>query len=76
MPTLLTWPYKGPDGTLHEVQRCYPGERIFSLMNDIKTAERSLMGTHTLRNLMLWHRMARKRMGRSKRPICLVVMCL
>ena len=35
-------------------------ERIFSLMNDIKTAERSLMGTRTLRNLMLWHRMARK----------------
>jgi hypothetical protein len=35
-------------------------ERIFSLMNDIKTAERSKMGTRTLRNLMLWHRMARK----------------
>ena len=35
-------------------------ERIFSLMNDIKTAERSSMGTRTLRNLMLWHRMARK----------------
>ena len=34
-------------------------ERIFSLMNDIKTAERSRMGSTTLRNLMLWHRMAR-----------------
>jgi hypothetical protein len=34
-------------------------ERIFSLMNDIKTAERSRMGTNTLKNLMLWHRMAR-----------------
>lgn len=35
-------------------------ERIFSLMNDIKTAERSRMATNNLKNLMLWHRMARK----------------
>lgn len=35
-------------------------ERIFSLMNDIKTAERSRMKTRTLRNLMMWHRMARR----------------
>ena len=35
-------------------------ERIFSLMNDIKTALRSCMGTENLKNLMLWHRMARK----------------
>ena len=35
-------------------------ERIFSLMNDIKTAERSKMATTTLRNLIVWHRMARK----------------
>ena len=34
-------------------------ERIFSLMNDIKTAERSLMGSATLRNIMQWHRQAR-----------------
>ena len=35
-------------------------ERIFSLMNDIKTAERSRMGTQVLKNLMIWHRSARK----------------
>ena len=29
-------------------------------MNDIKTAERSSMGSATLKNLMLWHRGARK----------------
>ena len=34
-------------------------ERIFSLMNDIKTALRASLGSRTLRNLMLWHRMAR-----------------
>ena len=28
-------------------------ERIFSLMNDLKTAERSLMGQQNLKNLML-----------------------
>jgi hypothetical protein len=30
-------------------------ERIFSLMNDLKTSERSSMGQHNLKNLMLWH---------------------
>ena len=30
-------------------------ERIFSLMNDLKTAERSSMGQQNLKNLMLWH---------------------
>ena len=35
-------------------------ERIFSLMNDIKTALRSRMNSKTPKNLMLWHRMARK----------------
>jgi hypothetical protein len=35
-------------------------ERIFSLMNDLKTAERSLLGSINLKNLMIWHRMARK----------------
>ena len=30
-------------------------ERIFSLMNDLKTSERSTMGQETLKNLMLWH---------------------
>ena len=34
-------------------------ERIFSLMNDIKTAERARMGQRNLKNLMLWHRMAK-----------------
>ena len=34
-------------------------ERIFSLLNDMKTDERSKMGARTLRNLMIWHRMAR-----------------
>ena len=35
-------------------------ERIFSLMNDIKTAERNRMGQQNLTNLMLWHFVARK----------------
>ena len=30
-------------------------ERIFSLMNDIKTAERSSLEQQNLKNLMLWH---------------------
>ena len=35
-------------------------ERIFSLMNDIKTAERSRMSQKNLKNLMLWHALATK----------------
>ena len=35
-------------------------ERIFSLMNDIKTSERSSMGQKNLKNLMLWHIMGYK----------------
>jgi hypothetical protein len=35
-------------------------ERIFSLMNDTKTSERSKMGQQNLKNLMLWHRLAKK----------------
>ena len=35
-------------------------ERIFSLMNDIKTSERSSMGQQNLKNLMLWHIMGSK----------------
>ena len=34
-------------------------ERIFSLMNDIKTAERSSIGQRNLKNLMLWFVSAR-----------------
>ena len=34
------------------LQRC---KRIFSLMNDLKTAERSKLGNATLKNLMTWH---------------------
>ena len=30
-------------------------ERVFSLMNDLKTAERSTLKQATLKNLMLWH---------------------
>ena len=30
-------------------------ERIFSLMNDIKTSERESLGQEVLRNLMHWH---------------------
>ena len=33
-------------------------ERIFSLMNDLKTAERSCIAQTNLRNLMVWHRHA------------------
>ena len=35
-------------------------ERIFSLMNDIKTAERSRMSQKNLKNLMPWHALATK----------------
>ena len=35
-------------------------ERVFSLMNDLKTAERSLLKQETLKNLMLWHSLATK----------------
>ena len=34
-------------------------ERIFSLMNDLKTAERERMGQQVLKNLMMWHSVAR-----------------
>ena len=30
-------------------------ERIFSLMNNVKTADRSRLSQANLRNLMLWH---------------------
>ena len=30
-------------------------ERIFSLMNDLKTAERNKLGQVNLKNLMMWH---------------------
>ena len=36
-------------------------ERIFSLMNDIKTAERARLGQQNLKNLMLWHRLAKSK---------------
>jgi hypothetical protein len=35
-------------------------ERVFSLMNDLKTAERSSLGQQTLKNLMLWHVVGKK----------------
>ena len=48
-------------------------ERIFSLMNDLKTAERSLMGQQNLKNLMLWHIMGYKMDAEGKKvkmPCC------
>ena len=33
----------------------YECERLFSLMNDLKTAERSRLDTETLKNLMIWN---------------------
>ena len=35
-------------------------ERIFSLMNNIKTADRASMGQQNLKNLMLWHDMGKE----------------
>ena len=35
-------------------------KRVFSLMNDIKTAERNLLGQRNLKNIMLWHALATK----------------
>ena len=34
-------------------------ERIFSLMNNVKSSERASMGPRTLKHLMLWHRLAK-----------------
>ena len=35
-------------------------ERVFSLMNDIKTSERSRLGQQNPKNLLLWHALATK----------------
>ena len=35
-------------------------ERVFSLMNDLKTAERNRVGQKNLKNLMIWHSIAKK----------------
>ena len=35
-------------------------ERVFSLMNDLKTAERSSLAQSTLKHLMLWHTMGKE----------------
>jgi hypothetical protein len=48
-------------------------ERIFSLMNDLKTAERNSMGQQNLKNLMLWHIMGYKTDAEGKKvkmPCC------
>ena len=47
-------------------------ERIFSLMNDLKTSERSLMGQANLKNLMLWHIMGyiTKEDGKKEKMPC------
>ena len=34
-------------------------ERVFSLMNDLKTAERNSLKQATLKHLMLWHSLAK-----------------
>ena len=34
-------------------------ERVFSLMNDLKTSERNALGQANLRNLMVWHTAAK-----------------
>jgi hypothetical protein len=44
-------------------------ERIFSLMNDIKTPERSSMGQQNLKNLMLWHALAVKQVDGKFKPM-------
>ena len=35
-------------------------ERVFSLMNDFKSAERNSLGATNLKNLMIWHSIAKK----------------
>ena len=42
-------------------------ERIFSLMNDLKTTERNSMGQQNLKNLMLWHIMGYRRTRRGQK---------
>ena len=42
-------------------------ERIFSLMNDLKTAERSSLNQTNLRNLMMWYKEARHASSRRQR---------
>ena len=34
-------------------------ERVFSLMNDLKTAQRSSLGIDVLKDLMIWHTLAK-----------------
>ena len=34
-------------------------ERVFSLMNDLKTSERNSLGQENLKNTMLWHTVAK-----------------
>ena len=36
-------------------------ERVFSLMNDLKTSERTSMGQTTLKHLMVWYSLAKER---------------
>ena len=35
-------------------------ERVFSLMNDLKTAERNRLGQNNIKNMMIWHSIAKK----------------
>ena len=46
-----TWLFEGADGPA-DTSEC---ERVFSLMNDLKSAERNKLGNTNLRNLMFWH---------------------
>ena len=41
-------------------------ERIFSLMNNLKTADRSALGQANLKNIMIWHTMAQDISATSK----------
>ena len=41
-------------------------ERIFSLMNDVKTSERTSLGQQNVKNLMLWHIMGYKTVNGKK----------
>ena len=47
-------------------------ERIFSLMNNIKTAERSTMGQKNLKNLMLWHELG-KQLSPQELPVMAIL---
>ena len=65
----MTSARRGAQGGVVDTSEC---ERIFSLMNDLKTSERSLLGQENLRSLMIWH-MEGKELPCSQVPVMAIL---